>query len=128
MSCFILPKANIDAAVRLVAMMLLRPLNTRQDRDAYGTRLIELNAKAYNHVYAKKGFIPTPSLPYTYTPPALSDVELLKAANCVLWNTDEGDLRNDPLFKDVETACRLMETRIVNNLPAYQNAKWSLEE
>lgn len=48
----------------------------------------------------------------------------LKHVQCFLYQCNEGDVPNMPLFKAVERLAEEMKNVIINELPAYQEASW----
>jgi hypothetical protein len=124
MSCIIVPTANIDAAVRVC--LKTRPSMSGFSAarcDDFGYKIARMNAQAVAVRYRKPI---QPPMAYIYTPPMLTDIGLLKAANCVIYNCAEGDVLHSDIGRILEKAVLTLTQRIVNDLPEYLAAKWEL--
>lgn len=100
---------------------LLNPLNAEAGEELCG-KLQRLNAEAVAWRYNEKPEYTTP-LRYTHSF-SYSQLELIKAAHCWIYQCSEGDFPDDDLFKRVEEAVHSAEESYVSNLDEYDALPW----
>ena len=128
------PDLNIHAAVKAALVSGAHPLDGALDRDNFGRKIIDLNAKAMRAHWGVSTMdlnkMNDRAASYTYDPTdivGLDDAALLKALNYVIYQLDEGrEFTDTVLFQRLERAALFLTNRIINSLPAYTQAKWKL--
>jgi len=93
---------------------------TRASVDAIGQMLLDQNTASVNQRYSDDDL-----KLYTYTPPRAwrTPVEVLKALNCYRYQAGE---TSDWTGTEAHHFCAALETAVINQLPAYDEAAWAI--
>lgn len=97
-------------------------LETQTDLNALGAAMLNMNQRALS---ARYGGEPDESH-FRFALPKLpiSDLQLFKSLECLLYQCAEGDVPEEPLFEALKDAHGKLGKGIIHALPEWDAAKW----
>lgn len=115
MSAYVVEKKTIDRIVTY-----LKDTNKTHDPNALGQMLWDLNIKSVNSVYDEQG--PTDTYKYNWMP--TRKIQVLKSMACFLYQSCEGGLHEEELYKFIDKERNALAVTIVYGLPEYEESEW----
>lgn len=121
MSSYLVDDRTIHAAVDAMFPRCGGRIVSCEEKDDLGKRLWDMNAKAVADRYREE---PGENVPYRYELRNRSKMQMLKSAECLLYQCSEGDVPKLDLYCQLEKAIRELYAEIVHSLPEYNAASW----
>jgi len=88
--------------------------------------LFDANHAAVNWRYYET--TPPPALNIRFGFPEWTNYELFKALQCLLYQMNEGDIYESPIWQRLNTLCNDIATALISDHPEYQKAPWGFPE
>jgi hypothetical protein len=129
MSAFIVEQTTINRIVTTIGLEChwtvfddLAELGFGDDLQALGRAMLNLNVDAVNQRYNEHT---NPlDLPYRFRPEPVTDIQAFKSLECWLYQCTEGNVPQQKLYQVLKAFRHTLANRIVETLPAYEQADW----
>lgn len=97
-------------------------LDTSEDFNYLAEELFTLNRDALMQRYPEGGYIEIPK--FSWEDKTVSNLQLLKSLQCLIYQCDEGDIDKEPLFLWLNKVEECLKSFIIAKLPEYEACEW----
>lgn len=118
MSAFLVSNATMNRVVAAI--------NDEAKRTEFGKALFAMNHRALNARY-NDPIITEAEIDLTSSPRNYSAIEKYKAIMCLKYQCSEGDVPDEPLFKELEELGNQVAHDIAHDHPEYSKVPWDFE-
>jgi hypothetical protein len=123
MSAFIVSGDTMNrvlAAIRKRGYWSGQSVQADQHLQRIAADLFAMNARAMAARYGCQDEPPH----HEYRPAFPTDIEMYKALRCLIHQCSEGNVPDEPLYRELEAVASCLAAEIIARLPAYQRAPW----